>query len=304
MSGRSAVAAGLALGAAGCFAVSNVLQTVSVRRQPRREHIEATLVARLATQPLWLAGLAASIVGFALEAVALDLAPVLLVQPLVVSEMLFALPLAALAGGRRLGRREWTGAVLVAAGLATFSLLVKPTDPNFAAGPAKWAVLFAAVAAAVIATASIASRTSGLARTSAMAVASAVALGLLAVLTKACAHDFATRHLGALGTWEPWAVAATGMIALTLAQNTFAVGPLAVSLPLIDIGEPVVASIISATVFGEQLTGLTAGGLSGLVVAAVVATGGVVILDSSPLVQAAQRDLAKSSPEGQQSGPM
>jgi len=51
-----------------------------------------------------------------LTTVGLFLAPVALVQPLIVTELIFALPLAAHYGGKRLGVREWTGVMFVAGG--------------------------------------------------------------------------------------------------------------------------------------------------------------------------------------------
>jgi hypothetical protein len=71
------------------------------------QNARSRLLVRLGAEPLWLAGLGASIVGFGLEATALAVAPVVLVQPLIVGELLFALPLAAAqaAGDPDLGRK-------------------------------------------------------------------------------------------------------------------------------------------------------------------------------------------------------
>ncbi len=292
MNGHYVVAVPLALGAAGSFAAANVLQATSVRRQTQRGGLGVRLMARVLREPLWLGGLAASIAGFGLEAVALALAPVVLVQPLIVAELLFALPLAARTVGVRLGRREWAGAALVASGLVVFVLIVRPTNPRFDASGASWATLVAVTAVSVATLVLLASHVHGVARTSCMAAAAAVALGLLAVLTKATARDFELHRLGGLATWQPWATAAAGIVGLSVAQNTFGAGPLAVSLPVIDVGEPVVASIISMVVFGEQVGALSVVSSSVLVASAVVATGGVVMLDRSPLVRDAQRNLS------------
>lgn len=294
MRDETLVAVPLALGAAGFFGVANVLQTVSVRRRASRAGgVELALVARLARDPLWLAGLLASIGGFGLEAVALDMAPVVLVQPLIVAELLFALPLGALAAGSRLGRREWTGAVAVAGGLGLFTVVIRPSNPRFATSGTTWTMLVCVVAVTVAVLVALAARARGVARTSAMALAAAVALGLLAVLTKTAAHDFAVHGISALWTWQPWAVAAAGVVGLSLAQNTFGAGPLAVSLPLIDVGEPLVASVISMVVFNERLGHLSAASTGMLVAAGLVVTAGVAMLDRSPLVQAAQQQIAR-----------
>jgi len=262
-----------------------------VRHAAKRGGLGVGLMARILRQPRWLGGLFSSMVGFTLEAVALALAPVVLVQPLIVAELLFALPLAAHVGGLRLGRREWLGAVLVAGGLVVFVVVVRPTNPRFATSDASWVALVAVTAVSVAALVLVASRVHGVARTSTMAAAAAVALGLLAVPTKAAARDFELHRIHALTTWEPWAAAGAGIVGLTLAQNTFGAGPLAVSLPVIDVGEPVVASIISMAIFGEQVGALSIVSSSVLVASAVVVTGGVLMLDRSPLVKDAQHSL-------------
>src|SRR3954447_24397456 len=116
----------LALGAAASFAVANVAQMWAARRTEAPEGLSATLLIRLLRDPIWLLGLVASVAGFGMQAVALYLAPVVFVQPLIVTELLFALPLAAAVGGTRLGRREWTGALLVAAGISLFVAVGQP----------------------------------------------------------------------------------------------------------------------------------------------------------------------------------
>lgn len=108
-SGALIVAVPASVGAAASFAVANVAQMRGARRSQTTRTLDPGLLLHLGADPLWLAGLGASIIGFALEATALAIAPVVLVQPLIVAELLFALPLAAAAGGSRLGRREWTG---------------------------------------------------------------------------------------------------------------------------------------------------------------------------------------------------
>ena len=291
---HTAMAVTLALGAAAAFAVSNVAQMDAVRRQPagRRtvggSQVDPGLVVRAARDPLWLAGLAASIIGFGLEATALSVAPVVLVQPLIVAELPFALPLAAFLAGKRLGFREWSGIVLVTAGLATVVTTIHPADTLIAAGPVVWLVLFAAVGLAVAGLVGLTGRATGVARTSALAAAAGFTFGLLSVVTKATTHQFATRGLGALGTWQPWALAVIGMVGMSLAQNTYRAGPLAVSLPLLDIGEPLAGSVIAIVAFGEGLGHLGPAGMVAFAVGLACIGSGVAVLDRSPLVQAAQ----------------
>lgn len=295
--GHTALAVGMALGAAASFGVSNVAQMDAVRRQPPggRGQVDPGLVVRAARDPLWLAGLAASIVGFGLEAAALSVAPVVLVQPLIVAELPFALPLAAFIAGKRLGTREWLGIAAVTAGLAAVLATIHPRDTAIAGGPAVWLTLFAAVGLMVAALVGLTARSGGMARTSGLAAAAGATFGLLSVITKATTHQFAARGLGALATWEPWVLAAVGIVGMSLAQNAYRAGPLAVSLPLLDIGEPLTGSVIAIIAFGESIGRLGAGALVGFAVGLALIASGVAALDRSPLVKAAQA--ARAEPE-------
>jgi hypothetical protein len=141
-------------------------------------------------------------------------------------------------------------------------------------------------------------RRDGVKRTSAFAAAAGISLGLLPVLTKLTMRDFGNRGLGAVATVAPWAVIGVGIFGLWLAQTAFRAGPLAVSLPLIDVGEPLVASLIAVVAFGERLGSLTVAMSAGLALAGGVVAGGVILLDRSPLVQAAQAGLNPAAKSG------
>jgi drug/metabolite transporter (DMT)-like permease len=76
-------------------------------------HIE--LFMRLLRDGKWWLGGVVAAVGFALQAAALGLGSVLLVQAPMVTSLLFALPINALVTRRRVTRWEWTWAALLAA---------------------------------------------------------------------------------------------------------------------------------------------------------------------------------------------
>lgn len=290
--GHDLPAVALALGAAGSFAVSNVTQMDAVTRQ--RQGGGAGVLVRVARDPLWLIGLVASILGFALEATALSMAPVVLVQPLIVAELPFALPLAALVAGRRLGRPEWTGIAMVTAGLAAVVAVLRPTDSPIVADGRTWGLLFGLTALFAAVLVGAGSRLGTVGRTTAIAAAAGSAFGLLSVVTKAATHQFQEHGVAALGRWEPWALAAVGLAGMTLAQNAYRAGPLAVSLPLLDLGEPLCGSFIAVAAFHEHLGGFGAPSAALFGLAVVLIVGGVAVLDGSPLVQTSTQPASRS----------
>ena len=77
----------------------------------RTPTLDANFMARLAQRPVWLAGVVIELVGFGMQAVALGLGRLVVVQPIQVVSVVFALPLGARLTGQRAGRREIVGAV-------------------------------------------------------------------------------------------------------------------------------------------------------------------------------------------------
>ena len=344
LSGERFAAVALAIGAAASFAVSNVTQMSAIARQPstaggdpstdtlrpdrtdrsepdegvpetgpsgvdssRRvpKAIDGGLLVRVGRDPLWLLGLVASVAGFAMEATALSIAPVVLVQPLIVAELAFAIPLAAFMAKHRLGRAEWSGIALVSSGLLALLIVIHPSNTPISAPPGRWLLLFGSVAAVVLGLLAVSKRAGAIARTSLLAGAAGVTFGLLSIITKATTHQLATHGIGFLATWQPWVLAALGLAGMTLTVNTYQSGPLAVSLPLLDVGEPIAASLIATVVFGESLGQIGVAGDAVLAAGIAAIVGGVASLDRSPLVRnhvetSAVADPSSGNAEGQQ----
>jgi drug/metabolite transporter (DMT)-like permease len=276
------------LGAAAAFGASNVAQIRAARRTESRPGLDPTLLARLVRSRLWLAGLAGSVIGYTLQAIALFLAPVVLVQPVIVTELLFALAIAAALAGVRLGPREWSGATLVAAGLATIVFTTHPSGNRTQLSGRSWTIMTIAVVLVVafLAFAAEANHRRPMLRASLLAAAASVCFGLLSIETKVVGHDFVHHRVWALLHPQPYLLAVTAVSGLLFAQTAFRIAPMSVSLPIIDIGEPLSACVLAIVVLHERFGSVQAA-LVGLAVGATCLVGGVSLLDTSPLVRAA-----------------
>ncbi|MGH3744768.1 MAG: DMT family transporter, partial [Mycobacteriales bacterium] len=153
-----AVLAGLAAG--GCFAMSGVLQQQVASSRPPDESMSPRLILDLARQRRWLAGLGLAILSYGLQALALSFGPLAVVQPLLVTELLYAIPISVRVRGRRIGRREWAGALAVSGGLALGIAASDPRGGTPLASAADWLVVLPVVAA-VASTAALAGRRVG-----------------------------------------------------------------------------------------------------------------------------------------------
>ncbi len=273
-----------ALGAACAFGVSSVLMFRAASRAPREDILQLRLITRLSRNPMWTAGVALQAASYGVQAVALAFGPLVLVQPLAATDLLFALPLLAFVRRQRLRRRQLVGAFLVAAGVAAFLAISPPTHGIVAPPIRSWLLPAGAVAAAVVIASGLAMRGKGNARTTLLAVAAGADFALLDALSKSFVGLMRRDGLAlTVLRWEPYALLCVGIVGLVLSQSAFQSGPLAVSLPVIDTLEPTGAVAIGALVLEEHVAASPAL-LAVQLCGAGIALLGIFILDRSTLI--------------------
>ena len=145
----SAVAAVLALVAAFSFALAATLW--------QRASMDAGVgpgdtrgLVGLLTNGIWLLGLAAQGLGVALQAAALDRGRVAIIQPLLVTSIVWALPLGHLLTNQAITRRHVAGAAIIVVGLAVFATVGDPAAGVDNAPTSEWISALLVIAASCI----------------------------------------------------------------------------------------------------------------------------------------------------------
>jgi drug/metabolite transporter (DMT)-like permease len=273
-----------AVGAAVFLAVGFVVQQHAAAEQPPSDMLSFRLLAHLVRRPLWLAGIAAMIVGQLLGATALDHGDIALVDPIMASNLLFALPLAAVWRRRKLGRREWLGALTLIAGLAVFIIAGDPSGGSPSHLPwANWVIAGGAVMLIAAMLVSVAKRLDTAREATLLAAAAGLLYGLQDALTQRTLVGLHGGFFGLFTAWPVYTLVTVAVVALLLGQSAFEAAPLPASLPAITMAEPLAGIAFGAGVFGEHLSlagPLLAAELAG--VASMIA--GVVMLARSPVV--------------------
>ncbi len=221
---------------------------------------------------LWWAGTTAAIAGYVFQALALAHGSLLLVQPMLVSSLLFVLPLSAVRSGNRVPGSEWAWASLLTAALAVFVLVGQPREGHYRPPTPAWALALVAAVPVVVAVLA-ARRTTDRVRATWLGVAVALLLGMIAVLTKTCTQRYAVGGWHALLTAPaPYVLVALAVAATVLQQWAFHAGALQASVPIMLVGEPLVAVMLGVLVLGEHLTVQGAGAVAlPLAIAAMLA---------------------------------
>ena len=242
-----------ALGSSLLYALASVLQHRGAKDQPVEQSLKVGLLIGLAQHPAWLVGTACDVGAYALQFVALGHGALVVVQPLLVCGLLFALPLGAALAGRRLSRTDWTGAFLVCAGLAVFLAVANPAAGRDDTSPGRWAALLLAVSVVAGVCTLVGTMVDARRRAVLLAAAAGLVYGGAAALTKTASHLLG-RGVGQLVVhWQPYVLVLFGAAAMILSQSAFQAGVLDFSLPTMTVVDPVVSIAIGAFVFGEAI---------------------------------------------------
>ncbi|MFJ3904987.1 DMT family transporter [Streptomyces sp. NPDC090025] len=251
-------------------------------------------------RPAWWGAVLLNGLGAALHVAALAYGPLSLVQPLGALTIVFALPMAALFVGRRVGRTAWRGAVMATVGLAGLLSLTGGSDGHPLADADRR--LLALVTFGAVAVLFLLARVVGrsVLRSVILATAAGVAFGIASVFTKAVAEEWTA---GApLAEWTSLltlsALAVTGLL---LSQASYRGAGLAAPLATVTVVNPVVAAAVGLTLFGESFRYGAAGTVAALICGAVAA-GGLVQLTLDRLGRADAGEHPQGSARGSGSG--
>lgn len=243
----------VATGSAAGFAVSTSLQHLAAGRTPETTQGTHRLLAHLAQRPWWVLGQLIAAASFGLHALALQLGTLVVVQPVVVSGVVLAVPVRAALARRLPSRSEISTVTLTAVGLALFLVAAQPTAGH--APTTTWvSVALAATGTVVAGTATWwADRCDGERAALWFGVASGVLFGLVAGLVKLTTTLAAPalHPWGFLTLWTTWAVLAAGLSGVAINQRAYRAARLSASMPVLNIVDVLVALIFGIVVFGE-----------------------------------------------------
>ncbi len=208
----------------------------------------------LLTQWLWLLGLAVQLLGVALQAAALDRGRVSIIQPLLVTSVIWALPLGYYMTGQVITRRLVFGAGVIVAGLAIFASFGDPAAGVDNAPASDWIASILVIGAICAALLLFANRGNLTARAATLGTIAGVLYGLSATLMKPVVESLHTVGVsGVLGGWEFWVMTTAGLVGFLFQQLSLSTGRLVPSVATVSVANPVVSVLLGALVLQERL---------------------------------------------------
>ncbi|MGH3492220.1 MAG: DMT family transporter [Sciscionella sp.] len=277
------LAAAIASGAALCFALASVCQHHDASRdalrqttdkQPRDRLGRVTdnqwgnhtgdtrpdeavlrwrLALRLLARPVWLLGAVAGVGGVLLQGVALAWGLLIVVQPVLVSGLLFALPLEALIDGRRPPWAQWGWAGFMVSGLALFLIATRPHSGDGMLHHTRLLVGSTLILTLCAVLLVVARRRGPRYRALLLGLVAGAGLGLSAVLGKYCLTLLHHGLVALLVSWPLWLLLPTAAASLMVTQAGFAAGPLVASLPPLTLLDPLIGVALGVLAFPETV---------------------------------------------------
>ncbi|MDP9094198.1 MAG: DMT family transporter [Actinomycetota bacterium] len=276
------IAAALLLG------LGYVLQQRVAATLPLEELLTLRLLLDLVRRPRWWVGVGCMVVGELLAGLALNLAAVAIVEPLLSTNLLFALAFSAALARQRIRWQEATGAIMLSAALGVF---IAVGNPHSSPAPATSGIVIAVAVCTVVGVVAllvIVGKQRGLVGES---VLLATGAGLLYGL-----QDAATRaalvvadHRGiAVMFINPWIYVVIGaaVIGILLSQSAFKAARLDYSLPPIAAAEPLAGIFLGVSLLGDVVS-LSVPGLVVESICLVAMVGGVALIGRSSNLAAA-----------------
>jgi hypothetical protein len=212
-------------------------------------------VRYLVSNPLWLFGWVALAAGFVFQALALHNGLLSVVQPLLVTELVFALVLRRVWIRQSIHAVTWWAAALTCVSVAAFVAVSEPSGGNAIPTSSAWlgATLATAGGAGILCVLSL--RGSPSRRAALLGAATAILWALVATFIKAMTDSLTQFGVGGMFLhWPVYALAVTGLAAELLNQTALHVGPLSMSQPFIVVVDPIVSIGLSIWVFAETFT--------------------------------------------------
>ena len=277
----------LALVAAALFALGSVLQQKAGMDAPEEEGASsAGLLLRMARRPVWLVGIAADALGFVFQVIALAIGRLAVVQPVLVSSVVFALPMGARLTGQRVTRVDVGAAVLVTAGLIVFLVVADPTGGREDAPLREW-LITGAIAAAVVVPLVLAARGRRPATRAAMlGIATGILFSLSAALTIPTTDALDEGLLQPFLDWHLYALIVVGYASMTLNQMALSTGALAPAVATSMALDPITSVVLGTTLLQETLHESSFAVVATLSALGAAIAGLVVLSRSTPLAQA------------------
>lgn len=273
------VAIPAAVAGAASLGLASSAQAVAVQRLDQGQRFHMRWLALLARRRMWLLGIGATAAGFGLQVLALEFGPLLVVQPLLVSNLVFAVVLSAVLMHRTVDWPTVLAAVLCVAGLGALLAFAHPSGGDEVLAPPMHLIPLA-VCLVLVALLGIGMSmwVHGPVQVLGLALVTGIGYGVTAGLMKIVAIQARSGLFEPARHWAFYGICLLGPASFLVSQQTFGKGEaLAPALAVITTVDPVASAAVGLGWLGERADiDWTSAGYELIAVVAIVV--GIVML--------------------------
>jgi drug/metabolite transporter (DMT)-like permease len=285
--------AGAACAASSMYNLGVALQAIEARVVPADRGLRLSLVTCLARRPRWLAGTALGVLGWPLQAAALLLAPLTVVQPALAFGLVLLLALGARTLHERVGVRDVLAVAAIIAGVAWLAAVAPDASSHHAGG---WPLVAALGVLAAIALAPYALRRRRRVDGIVAAISAGAAFAWSGLSTKFVADAAGAHHWAAAAGW----MLATGLssgVALLSEMTALQRRAATHVAPLVFVVQVAIPVLAAPLLTGESWAHAPLGP-AGIVAGLAVVIGGAVVLTTARAVRSLVDADASSADSG------
>ncbi|MEU2611006.1 DMT family transporter [Micromonospora sp. NPDC007271] len=254
--GQLAAGAPLALAAAAAFGASSLLQFRASRKVPEERAGQPRLLVRLIRLRGWRWSAVLAAAAFACQVAALSLVPLILVQPLLVTGLVWYVLLFAAGQHRRPDPRILLESGLCLLGLGAFLAVARPTHQQgrgldtFGSAALLGVAVVVGVALCLLSAVKLGRKW----RPLPLAVAAGICYGVTAGLISSLGLQSEPSAMAVFGQWQTYAIMLLGPFGVLLSQNAYQAGPMgAPALATITVTDPLVSIAVGLLWLDERI---------------------------------------------------
>src|SRR5450631_1397815 len=241
----------LAVLAAFAFAFGTVLQQKGTLDTTQQSG--GPWLIQILRKPVWLAGMVLQSLGWILQAVALDKAPLMVVQAITSLSLVIALPIGIWLTGQQVDRKVVAGAVTVVAGIIVFLSVGSPHGGTNQPSAATWWTACLVIATLVLVFTALGRSRQGATRALLFGSAAGFGYALQTAVTKDFDLEVGNGLLALLADWSIYVLAVSAVVGFILQQSALKTGVLAPAMASSNAVTLFVGVILGNVIFGEML---------------------------------------------------
>ncbi len=244
----------LAVLSAAFYGIAAAFQHIAAEEEPPEHSLKLSLLVNLLKHPTWWLGNLFDLLGFLFQFIALRFGPLSLVEPVAVSNLIFALEVGSILKKRRPSLMDLSAAGITSLGIGLFISAAKPQEGKGLGSFKGWLLVGVIVTLLVLLFSFLSKSRSSNKKALLLAGASGMLLGFMAASIELSAKELTRGFVHALLTPAPYMLMVTGLLGILLVQSAFQAGELRFSLPLLTVLQPFVAILIGIFIMGEKIS--------------------------------------------------